>query len=139
METKSKSYNKSYLLVVVCIVSALCISANSSEVPPEFKNCDKENFSFNDLKYYNQKELVEGYCACKLSAKYNEELESLARQKQIPIIQLYGVGSRQYRDGEMQQKEYSNKKDTANGNASRILRILQKDHKYKDTPKCGTE
>jgi len=139
METKFRSYKKSYLLVVVCIASALCISANAYAIPPEFSNCDKESFSFGDLKYYAKEELVEGYCACKSSAEYNEKLRLLALEKQVPIIHLYGIGSYQYRDAEKQQKEYSNKKDTANGNASRILRILEKDHKYKDTPKCGTK
>ena len=137
MKTKFNFHKKSYLLVVVCIASALCISANGYAVPPEFSNCDKESFSFADLKYYEEKELVEGYCACKSLAEYNDELERLARQKIIPIMQLYGIRSHQYRDAEVQEKEYSNKKDTANGNASRILRILEKEYKYKGSLGCG--
>ena len=124
-----------FSIIVITFLFAVSVYA---EAPREFVSCDKD-FSFNDLKYYKAQELVEGYCSCKGNAKQYNELRKMTSQVHTLSIRSYGFGSRQVRDAEMDMEEYQKKINTANSNASRILRFLEMEHKDEGIPKCESK
>ena len=104
--------------------------------PEELFNCAEQKFSFSDLKYYEKKELIDGYCLCSYKYTTNYKLYTLSLKKQILNMDIYGENSYQYKATESEGIGYKAKGDMANGNASRMLRILKKGFKYKGEPKC---
>jgi hypothetical protein len=135
LNTIMKKSIKSLIAIGSCIQSL-----NVAALPSEFMNCGDTNLSFGDLKYYEKQELIDGYCFCSYVNAHNRELHTLVLQRQLHLLRAYGVSSDKYRESkresEAEGNAYKVESDTAGNNASRILRILQKDHKYKDRPKC---
>lgn len=117
----------------IVFVLIFCMSHNAYA---DLSQCDSTSFSFADLKYYEKKELISGYCLCKSLVDINKQIQNINLDDKSRALEVYGDQSRQYLTAEKEMEIYSNKINTADGNASRILRFLKKEYKYKDIPKC---
>ena len=124
------------LIKLIIAISLINVSLSSHAIPPEFRNCDKETFSFGDLKYYEKQELVDGFCACKSTSSFNLKKFTILQKLQILTLQIDGPNSYEYLEGEKKGTVLMAQSAAADSNASRILRILKKDYKYSEAPRC---
>lgn len=128
---------KKVILLIICLLFSITLpSLVFGDSSNGFLNCDRESFSFSDLKYYKEKELIEGYCTCNSLSEKNKKLHELTSKLMLSYLQLYGPRSREYQNATKDGEEYKNRDNTAKVNMDRILRILEKEHQYKNVPDC---
>jgi len=131
---------KKVILLIICFLFLITLpSLVFGDGSNAFLNCDRESFSFSDLKYYKEGELIEGYCTCKSLSEKNEKLAKLTSELMVGYLQLYGPRSRQFENATKDGEEYKNRGNTAKVNMDRILRILEKEHQNKNVPSCAKE
>lgn len=86
---------KKLIFIIITLFFSLNIFVNSYATPPEFSSiCGTTEFSFKDLEYYEEKELIEGYCSCNLTIDLANKLFAL----HIKWMPMYRSGSQEYRD-----------------------------------------
>lgn len=113
---------KKVILLIICFLFLIILpSLVFGQGSTGFLNCDRESFSFSDLKYYREGELIEGYCTCKSLSEKNQKLAKLTSELMINYLKLGRTLQSQQasKDGE----EYRNRDNTAKVNMDRILRI----------------
>jgi hypothetical protein len=126
---------KKVIQLIMCLLFSITLpSLVVGDSSNGFLNCDRESFSFSDLKYYKEKELIEGYCTCKSLSEKNKKLAELSLKLMLNYLQLGRTlqSDKASKDAE----EYKQRENTAKVNLYRILRILEKEHQYKNVPEC---
>jgi hypothetical protein len=108
------------------------------KLPREFINCEDRDFTFDDLKYYEENELLNAYCYCSNAViEYTERGTSIINIKSSLLEAGVWVDDPQYKSLNKEYEKINSKRDTAIGNASRIERILNKDFAHKNAPRCN--
>ena len=124
----------SYLLGFVV---GIMFSQAANALPYELLDCDKSSYAFSDLKEYSKSELLGAYCTCISTGvlRQNQAQRGLRIREINRELRDSGVDtSKDFTDG---VDAYRNQMDIANSNASRILRVLGKQHSIKGAPKCN--
>jgi len=127
--------------VCFLIVLFFLLPAFGGSVPTELAACDSKEFSFGDLKYYTEKELIQTYCNClKLKKLQTDTSLILLEEWKLRNEHEKIMPSKENRESIEKIKSEvdmrQNQSQVAAGNASRIERILKTDFGHESSPNC---
>ena len=106
---------KTIFPTITVIIFMLGHGLNVYATPPGFENCGQGMYSLKYLKSISKDELVEDYCAC---------------------INLAELGEKQLVNNSKGRANL-NANSWARRNASKVARILKRNHQHPEAPKCA--